>query len=168
MKVAIVVTPYESGGDASTALRETDGADELAEAMRGALAIDVPVVVGPLASAPADGYLLVFHHVPWKVDPELARRIISIDEDRSSIVKNVEQYGFAGAVEKHRYFMWRTQRDSERGDGLVGRKTVAPRMSARVLGGPYTSANYAMLASDTARDLPGLIAEYLKAYDAAP
>jgi hypothetical protein len=168
VKVAIVVPPYASASAASTSAREQGSVDELAEAMRSALAIDVPVLETPLAGLPADGYLIVFHTVPWTVDAEVARRIIAIDEGRSSIMKNLEQHGFAGAVETHRYFLWRTQRDQERGDGLVGKKHVAARMSARVLSGPYTSANYGMLASDTARDLPGLIAEYLKAYDAAP
>ena len=170
MKVAIIIPPRETVGHPwpQTSAREAGRADELAEAMRGALAIDVPVIETPLTSPLPDGYLLVFHTVPWTIGPELARRIIAIDEDRSSIMKNVEQHGFAGAIEKYRYFMWSAQRDKERGDGLVGKKTIAARMSARVLGGPYTSANYGMLASDTARDLPGLIAEYLRAYDAAP
>lgn len=48
----------------------------------------------------------------------------------------------------------------------MGRKDVAARMSARIASGPYTSAHYGMIASDTARDLPGLIAKYLKSYDA--
>jgi hypothetical protein len=157
VKVAIVLSPLEPA-------RELVSADELAEAMRVALSIDVPVVAAPLTSAPADGYLLAFH-VPSTIDPELARRVIAFDEDRSSIMKRLEQYGFAGAVEKHRYFQWRTQRDDERGYGLVGRKDVAARMPARIAGGPYTSASYGIIASDTARDLPGLIAEYLRAYD---
>jgi len=170
VKVAIVIPPVETAGSAwpQASARETTRADELAEAMRVALAIDVPVLEAPLASAPADGYLLVFHTVPWVVDPALARRIIAFDEGRAYIMKDVEQYGFAGAVEMHRYFQWCTQRDTERGDGLVVKKDVAARMSARLLSGPYTSASYGMIASDTARNLPELIAEYLKAYDAAP
>jgi hypothetical protein len=169
VKVAIVIPPHETAGNASTtSVREAVSADELAEAMRAALAIDVPVIETPLTSPLPDGYLLVFHTVPWTIGPELARRIISIDEDRSSIMKNLEQHGFAGAIEKYRYFQWCTKRDDERGYGLVGRKDVATRMPAQIAGGPYTSASYGIIASDTARDLPGLIAEYLKAYDAAP
>ena len=169
MKVAIVVPPYELVGNASTttSARENDAADELAEAMRRALAIDVPVIEGPLSGAPAEGYLLAFR-VPWVIDPALARRIIAFDEDRSSIMKRVEQHGFAGAVEMHRYFQWRTQRDRERGYGLIGKKEIAARMSALRSSGPYTSAHYDIVASDTARNLPELIAEYLKAYDAPP
>lgn len=169
MKLAIVVPPYEPGGDVSTSAsaRQLARADELAEAMRSALAIDVPVVEGPLASAPADGYLLAFR-VPSTVDPEVARRIIAFDEDRSSVMKRIEQHGFAGAVEKQRYFEWCTRRDAERGYGLVGRKDVVARIPAQIATGPYTSARYGIIASDTARDLPGLIAEYLRAYDAGP
>jgi hypothetical protein len=169
VKVFIVVPPYESAGPAATSgpAHETEGAGELAEAMRGALAIDVPVLVAPLTSAPTDGYLLAFR-VPRSIDPSVARRIIAFDEDRSSVMKNVEQYGFAGAVEKHRYFQWRHQRDRERGYGLIGKKDVAARMSAHLAGPPFTSPDYGIISSDTARDLPGLIAEYLKAYDAAP
>lgn len=169
MKVTILVPPYEPAGDAATtdSARQLSRADELAEAIRRALSIDVPVVDGPLAAAPATGYLLAFR-VPSTVSPELARRIIAFDEDRSSVMKRLELHGFAGAVEKQRYFEWCTHRDGERGYGLVGRRDVAARMSARVASGPYTSARYGMIASDTAHDLPGLIAEYLKAYDADP
>ena len=170
MKVAIVVPPYAVVGNASTttSARENAGADELAEAMGVALGIDVPVVEAPLTSAPTEGYLLVFHRGPWVVEPELARRIIAFDEGRAYIMEDVEQYGFAGAVEMHRYFQWRTQRDRERGYGLVGKKAVATRMSARLPGLPFTSPNYGVMESATARNLPELIAEYLKAYDAAP
>jgi hypothetical protein len=169
VKVAIVVPALETAGHTwpQTPARETARADELAEAMRSALEIDVPVIEGPLSSAPADAYLLAFQ-VPSTIDPALARRIIAFDEGRSYIMQRLEEHGFAGAVEMHRYFQWCTQRDSERGYGLVGKKDVVARMSARVPEGPYTSANYGVIASDTARNLPELIAEYLKAYDAAP
>jgi hypothetical protein len=169
VKVAIVVPALETVGHTwpQTSARETARADELAEAMRGALAIDVPVIEGPLSSAPAEGYLLAFR-VPSTIDPALARRIIAFDEGRSYIMQRLEQHGFAGAVEMHRYFQWCTQRDRERGYGLVGKKDVAARMSARLPGLPFTSPHYGVIESSTARDLPGLIAEYLKAYDAAP
>jgi hypothetical protein len=168
VKVTLLVPPYQPAGDAATdPARQLARADELAEALRATLSIDVPVVDGPLAAAPASGYLLVFR-VPSTVDPAVARRIIAFDEDRSSVMKRLELHGFAGAVEKQRYFEWCTRRDDERGYGLVGRKDVVARMSARIASGPYTSAHYGMIASDTARDLPGLIAEYLEAYGAAP
>jgi hypothetical protein len=166
VKLAIVVPPYETVGPAAAteSARQLAHADALAEAMRAALSIDVPIVEGPLAEAPEAGYLLAFR-VPSAVDPALARRIISFDEDRADVMKRLEQHGFAGAVEKHRYFQWYAQPDKERGYGLIGRKDVAARMAARIPSGPYTSERYGILASDAARDLPGLIAEYLKAHD---
>jgi hypothetical protein len=167
VKVTLLVPPFETAGAAvaTDSARQLAHADALAEAIRGALSIDVPIVDGPLAAAPATGYLLAFR-VPATVDPELARRIIAFDEDRATVMKRVEQHGFAGAVEKQRYFEWTTHPDDDRGYGLVGRKDVAARMPARITTGPYTSPRYGLLASDTARDLPGLIAEYLRAYDA--
>jgi hypothetical protein len=166
VKVAILVPPYPHADATASSARQIARADELAGAIRRALSIDVPVVDGTLADAPATGYLLAFR-VPSTVDPELARRVIAFDEDRSSIMKRVELLGFAGAVEKQRYFEWCTRPDGDRGYGLVGRKDVVERMPARIAEGPYTSTRYGILASDTARDLPGLIAEYLVAYDAA-
>jgi hypothetical protein len=82
-------------------------------------------------------------------------------------MRRVEQHGFVATVEKQRYFEWRARREAERGYGLVGKKDVAARIPARIVSGPYTSARYGMIASDTARDLPSLIAEYLKAHEAA-
>ena len=112
-----------------------------------------------------DGYLLAFA-VPPTVGPALARRIVAFNEDRSGIVQRIEQAGFAAAVEKHRYFQWYSQPDRDRGDGLIGRRDVAARMPARIASGPFTGAHYGAIASETARDLPGLIAAYLEAYHA--
>jgi hypothetical protein len=44
----------------------------------------------------------------------------------------------------------------------VGKRDVAARMQARIVSGPYTSEHYGLIASDTARGLPGLLAEYLR------
>jgi hypothetical protein len=159
--------PASAGSAGSVAsARELCHADQLAAAMRGALGVDVPILEGSLADAPATGYLLAFA-VPSTVDPALARRIVAFDEDRSGIVQRIEQQGFAAAVEKHRYFQWYSQPDSDRGSGLIGRKDIAARMPARIANGPFTGAQYGAIASETARDLPALIAAYLMAYDAA-
>jgi hypothetical protein len=169
MKITIVVPVYEPAAHLATAVsaRQQFQVDVLAEAFRGALTTEVTIVEGGLGDAPATGYLLAFQ-VPSTVDPQLARRIVAFNEDRSSIMKRVELLGLVGAVEKQRYFEWCTRRHDERGYGLVGRTDVAARMSARIATGPYTSAHYGMIASDTALDLPGLVATYLTAYDAGP
>jgi hypothetical protein len=168
MKVSILVPAYEPVAHLATTVsaRQMFQVDELAQAIQCALSIEIPIFQGTLADAPASGYLLAFQ-VPSTIDPQLAHRIVAFDEDRSSLMRRVEQHGFVAAVEKQRYFEWRTRRDAERGYGLVGKKDVAAGMPARIVSGPYTSARYGMIASDTARDLPGLIAEYLKAHEAA-
>ncbi len=167
MKVSILVPAFEPIADLPTVVsaRQFSEVDELAQAMQGALSIEVPIVEGSLREAPASGYVFAFD-VPSTVDPQLAQRIIAFEEDRSDIMKRAERHGFVAAVEKYRYFQWRTHPDADRGYGLVGKRDVAARMQARIISGPYTSARYCMIASDTARDLPGLIAEYLKAYEA--
>lgn len=167
MKVSILVPAYEPVADMVTAvsLRRFSQVDELAQAMQGALSIEVPIFEGRLTEAPASGYVLAFR-VPSTVDPQLAQRIIAFDEGRSNIMKRAERHGFVAAVEKQRYFQWCTHPGTDRGYGLVGKRGVAARMQARILSGPYTSARYCAIASDTARDLPGLVAEYLRAYEA--
>jgi len=138
-------------------------ADELARALADKLAIEIPVIIGTLADAPATGYLVVFE-LPITSDTRSGPRIIALYEDRSMIMKKVEAFSLAAAVEKQRYFEWCTRRSDERGFGLVGRKDVAARMGARVMSSPYTSTHYAALASDAAPDLVALIAAYLTAY----
>ncbi len=137
--------------------------DELAKAVGDALAIEVPIVEGMLADAPATGYVIVFElraDAPVQQGP----RIVAFDADRSSIMKRVESHNLAAAVEKQRYFQWRTRREQERGYGLVGRKDVVARMPAEITTGPYTSARYGLISSDAARDLPTLLASYLTTY----
>ena len=167
MKISILVPVHDASvaRPNTASARELCHADQLAEAMRGALGVEVPVFEGSLADAPATGYLLAFA-VPSTVDPALARRIVAFDQDRSGIVQRIERAGFAAAVEKHRYFQWHSQPDTDRGSGLIGRRDIAARMPARIVDGPFTGAHYGAIASETARDLPALIAAYLEAYDA--
>ncbi len=166
MKVTAVVSSFVATPDlpSVSAPRDFHQVDALATALGEALGIEVPIFEGTLADAPAEGYLLVFelrHHD----DPRLGPRIIAFEEDRSTIMETAEAFRLAAAIEKHRYFQWSRRRAEERGYGLVGRKDVAERMGARLVGGPYTSAHYGLLASDAADDLIGLLAGYLRAYD---
>lgn len=166
MKVAIIVPAFEPvpGLPTATAPRKFHAADSLAKSLGEALGIDVPVVEGSLKDVSMSGYLLVFE-LPRDFDRQLGPRIVAFFEDRSTIMKSVEERNLAGAVEKHRYFLWRTRRGDERGYGLVGRKDVAQQMGARLLSGPYTSTRYAALAHEGAGDLIELLASYLRAYE---
>ena len=71
-------------------------------------------------------------------------------------------FGLAAAIEKHRYFQWKTQRSREHGLGLIGLREVAARSGARVVEGPYSTAKYGCLSSPLIPDLPALLASYLK------
>lgn len=165
MKITAIVPAFQSVPGLVTArsVRESSDVDAFARAIGDELGIEVTIVEGSVDDVPATGYLLTFDLV-LATDAQRARRIILVEADRSNIMKQVETYQLAAAIEKQRYFLWRTDRAAERGDGLVGRRDVAARMGARVATGPYTSAHYGLLASDSAADLPGLLAAYLSAY----
>jgi hypothetical protein len=148
----------------ATAPRAMHGVDMLARAVGHALCIEVPIVEGTLADAPPDGYLLVFE-LRYDDDPRLGPRIVAFNQDRSTIMKNVETFNLAAAVEKQIYFQWRMDPQKHRGYGLIGRKDIAERIQADVATtGPYQSARYAALESDTADDLVELLVAYLRAY----
>lgn len=165
VKVSIVIPAVDPTPVLKNAVppREFHRVEELSTALGEALGVAVPIVEGRLADAPKAGYLIMFG-VPRDIDPTLGSRIVAFDEDRSSIMKNVEALNLAAAVEKQRYVAWRMGRTDERRIGVVGRKDVAEHMGARVLSGPYTSARYAGLADDAPGDLIALLADYLRAY----
>ena len=165
MKFTIVISADTAYPDLPTAVspRTFNAVDELAAAASGVLGTGVPVIEGTLGDAPTTGYLLVFD-LPRGIDSRLGSRIVAINEDRSSIMKTVERYNLAAAIEKHRYFEWRANRDSDRAYGLVGRKDVAAQMAARIVTGPYTSRRYGMIESKDSGDLVYLLVMYLAAY----
>lgn len=109
MKVTVIVPPFEPvpGLATATAPREFHAADLLAKSLAKALGIDVPVVEGSLPDTSISGYLLV-SELPRNFDRRIGPRIVAFYEDRSTIMKTVEDLNLAGAVEKHRYFLWRT------------------------------------------------------------
>jgi hypothetical protein len=91
-------------------------------------------------------------------------RSVLIDADRSAIRDQIEHYRLVGAIEKQRYFCWRTQPENETGSGLIGLKDLAETLDARVIPGPYSTEHYGWLSSDRFSDLPSLLAAYLAAY----
>lgn len=167
MKITALVTPFQPDAKLPTAIgpRVFDAVDEFALAIGNAAGIGVPIVEGSLSDAPDDGYVLLFEE-PSKTEMLLiGPRVILINADRSSVRSMLERDRLACAVEKHRYFTWRTQRSEETGDGLYGRKEVALRMGATIAAGPPPTEHYGLLSSATQRDLPSLIARYLDIYE---
>jgi hypothetical protein len=124
MKITAIVSPLHAGGPAKTVVspREFDAVDEFVSAVGQAAGVLVHVVEGSLMNAPDDGYVIVFDtqelaHLSNRV-AALASRLIVVNADRSRLLAQVEEHQLEGAIEKHRYFRWRTQRQSEDGSGL--------------------------------------------------
>jgi hypothetical protein len=163
MKITALVAAGSSATDLPNMVspRAFDAVDEFAAALGEAAKVTVNVIEGTLANAPTDGYVVLFDAPGLANYPEVALRSVLINSDRAMIRSDVENHNLVGAIEKHRYFLWRKKRKDETGSGLVGRKDVAPLIGARVTPGPYTTARYGWLSSDRFTDLPSLLAGYL-------
>lgn len=168
MRVTAVVQAPSIVSESATVTtpRSFDAVDEFAAALGKALGENVSIIEGSLADAPKDGYVLVFSESGLLAHPSLWPRVILVNADRATVRTNVERFDLVSAIEKHRYFCWRTQREDEEGSGVIGLKTVAERIGATVMNGPYTSARYGWLSSAAADDLPSLLAAYLKGHEA--
>lgn len=163
MKITVVV-PARTGtvGESARVLYEVD---RFAADVGEALSQEVQVYDGPIDGAPATGFLLVFD---LRTSDTLADtwRVMSVANDRSTVMDKVETNRLAGAIESFQY----TSYVSSNGNsyGVIGRKDVAERMKADVMtSGPYVSANYAPIAN-AGRTLPQLVAAYLMALAAQP
>lgn len=158
MKVTVIVGPGAS--------REVDAVDELAAALGQAAGVTVPVIEGSLADAPADGYLVAYEPRDLIRHPGIGPRVILINADRSDVLDELEQHRLAGAIEKHRYFQWRTQRDTDTGRGLFGHKDVAAAIDV-TLAGAFETEHYGLFMKSPYPDLPSLLAAYLAAHERA-
>jgi hypothetical protein len=166
MKITAVVAPRPvDAGPTVVGARAFDAVDELAAALGAATGTTVPVIEGTLADAPADGYLVVFDYQDLAWFAALGGRIVLINADRASVLEDVERYGLAAAIEKHRYFQWRTRRQEETGRGVFGRKDVAARLDGLHDTGYRETARYQLLASSRYPDLVSLLAAYLAAHE---
>jgi hypothetical protein len=165
MKIVAIVAPRVEAPNLATAVspRQFDAVDEFAAAVSVAAQVPVQVIEGGVADAPADAFILLFDAGDLAAHPDAARRSILINADRSNVLKKLEELELAGAVEKQRYFRWRTARDQEDGGGLFGRKPAAAAVGASLLPGPFQTQHYGLLGRSAHRDLPSLVAAYLAA-----
>lgn len=168
LKITAIVRPLAASSGIPTEVtpREFDAVDEFVALLAKATHIAIPVVEGTLENAPGEGLIIVFDAVGIADYPELGPRIILLNADRSRVPGCLEELHLFAAVEKHRYFQWKRQRDKERGAGLFGRKDVAERMGA-VVAKAFASQRYGILSSDECPDLPQLLAAYIGASSAA-
>lgn len=166
MKITAVVPAFQHNPNFPSMVgsRRGDAVDEFIAALEKATGTDIAIVEGSLDVAPSDGFVLLFESTGLDVHPEVARRAILINADRSHVLRHLEDHHLVAAVEKHRYFQWRTHREDERGTGVFGRKDVAAFFDSRATPGPFTTAHYVLLSSDTCPDLPSLLGVYLRAH----
>src|SRR5262245_9312945 len=141
MNLSIVIAPFEPESTSSMAVgpRQFDEVDHFATELGRAAGITVAIVEGHLTTAPPDGLIVAFDRLGFVDHPEIGPRVVLINADRSTIVKDVMQFSLAAAVEKQMYFLWRTQR---RGSVILGRKDVAAQFGGDVRPGPFQSEQY--------------------------
>lgn len=144
---------------------------DLADAMQTHTPARVSVVQTILRDAPpgalvvlSSDYEAMMDEIPAEARAEYAGRTLLLDVDRSTILAVLERHGFAGAVERHRWFEWRMERDRETGGGLHGRRDLTAAIGGRCISPPsFESTRYCVLASERFNDLAGLIVGYLAA-----
>lgn len=160
-----MVEPPQAGSLPTViAPRQFDAVDEFARALTQAGASDVTVIEATLDAAPADGYLIVFGTREIGGHRALASRTILINADRASVLKILEDTAALGAVEKQRYFRWRSEPEHENGTGLFARKDLLGEFGATPVAGPFRSERYALCRVTGCSDLPSLLVAYLKAH----
>jgi len=143
--------------------------DHFAEALRAHTSARVDVVRAFLRDAPggalvvrSTGYEAMMDEVVVEERAAVAARSLLLDIDRSTVLSVLERHGFAGGIDRNRWFEWRSQRDRETGGGLYGRRDLAPSIGGRCVGPPsFQGARYCVLGSDRFADLPSLVVGYL-------
>ena len=171
MRIVAVITPFETAQGRRPlttvdAARASYAVDEFAEAVGRAAGLAVPVIEGGLGEVPADAWALLFDARGLAERPELARRVVLMNADRATVLRKLEEHQLAGAVEKHRYFLWQASRQQEDGGGLFARKALADKVGA-TLETPFQTEHYGLFKRSRYSDLPYLITGYLAAADAA-
>jgi hypothetical protein len=170
--LTIVLEPidFQPGG-----LYEPPGVryEEFASELARYASVSVAIIEAPLDSAPPTGMLLVYGGSGlrrWFAEGGLSEqqrcvlaRTILLDADRSEVLEMVEEFSFAGAIEKYRYFQWLSQRDEESGHQLFGLKSVAKSMGA-ICSEVFASERYCSLDDSRFSDLPSLVVGYLREY----
>jgi len=168
VKLTAILTPPEPTARDGNALRAArrEEAAEIVAALERELGTAITMVECTLDQAPSHGLIVVFDEA-IRDYASLGPRTILINAKRSSVPELLEQLQLCAAIEAQSYFQWRSRKGVERGYGLLGRRDIAARIDARfgkAAGYPPETENYGMLASDRCRDLPSLLATYLKVY----
>ena len=165
MKITAIVAPSDANIEPPAVnAREFDAVDAFVQALGRAAGISIPVVEGTLADAPVDGYVIVFDEAMLASAP-VTDRVFLVNADRSSVLKELEDFKLVGAIEKMRYFRWRTTEESEPNTGGVFvRQALAEGVGGTLASGPFRSKNFGLLKASRFSDLPSLVVGYLDAH----
>lgn len=154
--------------------REAFHLDEFAAQVAKHACVPWAVFDGPIANAPVHGYLLAYggsvvDALSERPDGrEVLSRTVLIDVHRSIVLKDLESFGLAAAIETHRFFDWHANRANESGRHLYGLREVARRMGGECqeLDGVWSSTHYCLFDDTRRVDLPDLLAAYLRTHAA--
>jgi hypothetical protein len=108
MKITAIVAPSDPGIEPPTVnARDFDAVDNFVRVLSGAAGISIPVLEGTLADAPREGYVIMFDRAMLAHTP-VTKRVFLVNADRASVLNELEGFNLVGAIEKMRYFRWRT------------------------------------------------------------
>lgn len=168
MRVTALISRHESPGvPADQQPRSLEAVDEFVAQLSAMCNIEIPILEGTLDIVPQGGVILVFDSASLRAHPDVAKRAVLINADRAFVLKNLEEYSLVAAVEKQRYFRWRTNPSAETGEGVFGQKRLAEKIQATATPGPFTTERYVLLRTDQSSNLVALLARYLVAYAAS-
>ena len=170
--ITIVVEPPRSQAPLGAEGQWTDEMaryELFAKALRGHTSARVDVVRAFLRDAPrgalvvrSTGYDAMMDEVAGAERAAVAARTLLLDIDRSTVLSVLERHGFAGGIDRNRWFEWQSQRDRETGGGLYGRRDIAPLIGGHCVGPvPFQGPRYCTIGSDRFADLPSLVVGYL-------
>jgi hypothetical protein len=148
--------------------------DRFAEEIQKYTQSEVMVVEQRLSTVPADGFVLfqpdglfsdALAECELRLRDSLLQRMVLLNADRSNVVELLEQHRLTAAIEKHRFFLWRTRPNRDVGYGLYGLRSVAEAMGAETYG-PISQhgERYCELGSPRYANLPALLVGYLDEY----
>ena len=146
----------------------------LAEALQRHTSGPVTLRTGFLRDAPpgvvlvrSSGYDEMMNEVA-EAGTAVATRTILLDADRSNVFGLLERYGFAGAVEKHRFFEWRSDPSHDSGGGLHCRRELIGAVGGVCLDlESFQTEHYCVVRTDRYATLPALLVGYAQALDAS-
>lgn len=154
--------------------RKTSSYDEFASALSAALGVDIAIVEDSVSAVAATtgGLLLVhpgeafFHYLDTSEGVTTRSRVFLLDANRTHVLNTLDRFGLVGAIETYRYFRWQTERGSEFGGQIYGKRALVEKLGAPI-SEAFSNERYALFDAPGTPDLPSALAWYLRQYSQA-